>query len=102
MTYSHGSLPKPAPDASPAAHTASGARAMLPRWFWLIALLVPVLAYAVLPALGISSPGEALNFKLLLAVMAMLVCGSLYWAYLRFVLPRPSLPLGFIVLAWPM
>lgn len=78
------------------------ARPALPGWLCGFALLLPVFIYMILPALGFKSLGEALNLKMLIALVGLLVGGSLYWGYLRFVMPRPALPLAFIVVAWPI
>jgi O-antigen ligase len=82
--------------------SAAGRAFRLPVWAWAFLMIIPVAIYGILPLLGIESPGEMLNHKLIMALLVLLIGGSLYWAYLRFVLPRPVLPLGFILLAWPL
>ena len=78
----------------------------LPPQAWIaitiLALLVPVVSYVLLPRLGIDTLGEMLSLKLMVALVGLLVGASLYWAYLRWALPRPVVLLGFIVLAWPL
>jgi len=101
MTHPLGPNPNPAQSTS-AGSAVQGALAKFPGWLWIAALLIPVMIYWVLPAIGITSLGEALSFNMVVALMGLLVGGSLYWAYLRVVLPKPVLPLGFIVLAWPI
>lgn len=101
MTLSLGPDSQPSPSDG-AGFNAGGVRNRLPLWAWALLAIIPVLVYVILPALGISSPGEMLNYKLLLACLALLIGGATYWACLRFVMPRPALPLGFMLLAWPV
>ena len=71
-------------------------------WLWMMVILVALAIYFLLPMLGVSALGNMLNLKLMLAMAGLLIGGSVYWAYLRFMLPRPVLALGFIVVAWPL
>jgi hypothetical protein len=68
----------------------------------LFLLIIPVLIYVILPQFGFNAFAEMLGLKLMLAAGGLFIGGITYWAYLKFVLSRPHLPLFFIVLAWPI
>lgn len=73
-----------------------------PFWGILLGLLLPVLGYWLLPEMGITAVSELLDIKKLVLLCGAVMGGVAYWVYVRAVLPRPQLPMAFIVLAWPV
>lgn len=67
-----------------------------------LGVILPVLIYLLLPALGVSGFSEALGYKRLILLAGAGIGALAYWQYWRFVIPRPQLLVGFILLAWPM
>ncbi len=100
------SLNVPHPGSHTGAGVQNGFQSEWPQGLWIaitvLVLLVPLIGYVLLPRLGINTLGEMLNLKLMVALVGLLVGGAIYWAYLRWALPRPVVLLGFIMLAWPL
>jgi O-antigen ligase len=67
----------------------------------LLGLLLPLLGYVVLPALGINGFTEAFGFKRILLLCGAAIGSVLYWHYLKLVLVRPQVLVAFILVAWP-
>lgn len=74
------------------------------RWLLLgiVATLMPVIGYILLPSLGIHSFVQLFELKRLYLLVGALFGGGIYIHYFRFVLARPQLLVGFIAIAWPV
>ncbi|WP_373531582.1 O-antigen ligase family protein [Vampirovibrio sp.] len=67
-----------------------------------LGLVLPLLIYLVLPVLGVSGLADALGYKRLILLAGAGIGAIVYWQYWRFVIPRPQVLLGFVLLAWPV
>lgn len=88
------------PQRLPLAGMSSTAR--LPLQGVLLGLLLPLIAYWLLPELGITTFSNLLDIKKLILLCGAVIGGVVYWTYIKFVLPRPQIPVAFIVLLWPL
>ncbi len=68
----------------------------------LLGLLMAFIIYRALPLFGISSLSEALNLKRLILLAGGLMGTVIYYQYWQFIIPRPQLLTGFVLLAWPL
>jgi hypothetical protein len=66
-----------------------------------LGLILPVLIYMLLPMLGFHGLSDALGYKRLIMLAGAGIGVVFYWQYWRFVIPRPQLLAGFVLLAWP-
>jgi O-antigen ligase len=71
---------------------------------WLTAilpgLLLPLLAYVILPQLGIGLFESLFSFGLFAGLIILCACGIGYWCYLKFMISRPHLMMYFFAVAW--
>lgn len=67
-----------------------------------LGIVIPVLLYLVLPLFGISSFAEMLGLKRLILLAGAGIGAIFYWQYWKFIIPRPQLLVGFVMLAWPI
>lgn len=74
----------------------------LPMLLAALGLVLPLLLYLALPALGISAFAEALGLKKLLLLAGAGLGALAYWQYWKFIIPRPQLLVSFVMLAWPI
>jgi O-antigen ligase len=78
----------------------------VPGWLvWLVGLLLvlsPLGIYGILPALGISAVANFLSVQKLMLLVGLLIGGSVYLYYYRYIIRRPQLLLLFITIFWPL
>lgn len=100
---SHSSAPQPEFFSPSAEKTAPTNRFWLIGLFLLLAgLAIPVLGYVILPAMGWGQFAQMFHLNRLLLLFGAVIGGALYLWYLRLVIPRPQLILGFVLLLWPI
>jgi O-antigen ligase len=68
----------------------------------LLGLLLPVLGYWLLPALGIGAFSQLFDFKKSLLLFGGTIGLIGYFYYMRLVMPRPQVLVAFTLLAWPL
>lgn len=78
-----------------------------PSWLLVVlplvfGVVVPVLMYAVAPAMGITAFQNLFSIKKLLALLALLVGGVVYWWAFSFVIRRPRWLVYFYIIGWPL
>lgn len=67
-----------------------------------LGIIIPLLLYLGLPALGISGFSNALSLNRLILLAGACIGTVFYWQYWKFIIQRPQLLVGFIMLVWPI
>lgn len=67
-----------------------------------LGFILPILIYFIFPTLGFNGLSNALGYKRLILMAGAGIGAVFYWQYWRFVIPRPQLLVGFVLLAWPL
>lgn len=67
-----------------------------------LGILLSALVYVILPAVGLSSLSESLNYQRMVMLCGAGIGAIGYWQYWRFIIPRPQLLVAFVLLGWPV
>lgn len=71
--------------------------------FWaFLGVALPLVFYCLLPAIGVSGFANALGLNRLILLAGAIIGGLIYCRYWLFVIARPQLLVGFVLLAWPI